>query len=98
MSAEIPRGSFHEAVDCFRRELILAALRTHSGNRLRAARELKISRSYLHRLLKKLDISSEESGVAVKGEPGDEVGPEEEGGPGEEPDDEEESMASGGRF
>jgi len=49
-------------------------------------------------LLKKLDISSEESGVAVKGEPGDEVGPEEEGGPGEEPDDEEESMASGGRF
>ena len=98
VSAEIPRGSFHEAVDCFRRELILAALRTHSGNRLRAARELKISRSYLHRLLKKLDISSEESGVAVKGEPGDEVGPEEEGGPGEEPDDEEESMASGGRF
>src|SRR6266699_3415504 len=39
VSAEIPRGSFHEAVDCFRRELILAALRTHSGNRLKAARE-----------------------------------------------------------
>ncbi|PYU97923.1 MAG: hypothetical protein DMG26_20030, partial [Acidobacteria bacterium] len=41
--------------------MILAALRAHSGNRLKAARELKISRSYLHRLLKKLDITSEGS-------------------------------------
>jgi DNA-binding NtrC family response regulator len=97
VSSEIPRGSFHEAVDCFRRELILAALRTHSGNRLKAARELRISRSYLHRLLKKLDISSEESGIAEAAGAADEVGPDEPA-PGEEPEDEEESMASGGSF
>ena len=59
VSSDIPKGSFHEAVDTFRRELILAALRAHSGNRLRAAKELRISRSYLHRLLKKLDITEE---------------------------------------
>lgn len=59
VSTDTPKGSFHEAVDTFRRELILAALRSHSGNRLRAAKELRISRSYLHRLLKKLDISDE---------------------------------------
>ncbi|HEV2494254.1 MAG TPA: sigma-54 dependent transcriptional regulator [Terriglobia bacterium] len=59
VSSDVPKGSFHEAVDTFRREMILAALRAHSGNRLRAAKELRISRSYLHRLLKKLDISEE---------------------------------------
>ena len=59
VSSDAPKGSFHEAVDTFRREMIMAALRAHSGNRLRAAKELRISRSYLHRLLKKLDISEE---------------------------------------
>jgi DNA-binding NtrC family response regulator len=91
VSTEIPKGSFHEAVDCFRRELILAALRTHSGNRLKAARELRISRSYLHRLLKKLEISGQ-SGEAEEPEDGLEDDPEE----SDEP--EQESRATGGSF
>ena len=86
VTSEIPRGSFHEAVDCFRRSMILAALRAHSGNRLKAARELKISRSYLHRLLKKLDITSEGSPGAAEpatsGEPLDQ----QESDAAEEPD------------
>jgi len=60
VASEIPKGSFHEAVRYFKRELVLSALRAHSGNRLKAARELCISRSYLHRLLNQLDISSTE--------------------------------------
>jgi len=57
VSSEVPGGSFHEAVRCFKREMVLAALRAHSGNKLRAARELHISRCYLHRLLNHFGIS-----------------------------------------
>jgi DNA-binding NtrC family response regulator len=57
VSSEVPGGSFHEAVRCFKREMVLAALRAHSGNKLRAARELRISRCYLHRLLNQFGIS-----------------------------------------
>ncbi len=57
VSSEIPTGSFHEAIRYFKRQMILAALRANSGNKLKAARELDISRSYLHRLLKQLDIA-----------------------------------------
>ncbi|MBI1982900.1 MAG: sigma-54-dependent Fis family transcriptional regulator [Acidobacteria bacterium] len=60
VTSEIPKGSFHEAVRYFKRELVLSALKAHSGNRLKAARELSISRSYLHRMLKQLDIPSAE--------------------------------------
>jgi hypothetical protein len=35
---------------------VRSALRTHAGNKLRAARELGISRCYLHRLLNQLRI------------------------------------------
>ena len=56
----VPEGSFHDAARHFKREMILAALRAHSGNKVRAARELAISRSYLHRLLKQLNIPAEE--------------------------------------
>jgi two-component system, NtrC family, response regulator HydG len=49
-------GSFHLAVRSFKRELVRAALRMHSGNKLRAAQELSISRCYLHRLLNQLHI------------------------------------------
>lgn len=59
VSAEIPTGSFHEATRHFKREMILAALRAHAGNKLKAARELSISRSYLHRLLKQLNVPNE---------------------------------------
>lgn len=54
--AEISSGSFHAGVRSFKRELVRAALRMHDGNKLKAARELGISRCYLHRLLNQLRI------------------------------------------
>ena len=56
VSEDVPRGSFHDAVLGFKRELIRAALRMHAGNKLRAAQELRISRCYLHRMLKQLKL------------------------------------------
>src|SRR5437667_7669146 len=53
---EVPGGTFHEAVRTLKRELVRSALRMHSGNKLRAAKELGISRCYLHRLVNQLDI------------------------------------------
>jgi len=58
---DAPRGSFHDAVLGFKRELIRAALRMHGGNRLRAAQELRISRCYLHRLLKQIKLKDAEA-------------------------------------
>lgn len=48
---EDPVGTFHEAVQSFKKELVRSALRANSGNKLKAASELGISRCYLHRLL-----------------------------------------------
>src|SRR5487761_19754 len=62
---EIPSGSFNEAIRCFKRELVRSALQLHSGNRLKAARELQISRCYLHRLLKLLKVKDDESSAAT---------------------------------
>ena len=56
ISDEPPKGSFHDAVRNFKRELVRAALATHKGNKLKAAKELGISRCYLHRLLNQLEI------------------------------------------
>lgn len=53
---ELPKGSFHEAVRGFKRELVRSALAMHGGNRLQAAKELGISRCYLHRLLNQLSV------------------------------------------
>ena len=50
-------GTFQDAVRSFKRELVRSALRMHSGNKLKAARELGISRCYLHRLLNQLNIT-----------------------------------------
>src|SRR5438067_2575247 len=50
ISDELPKGSFHEAIRGFKRELVRAALATHNDNKLKAAKELGISRCYLHRL------------------------------------------------
>jgi DNA-binding NtrC family response regulator len=50
-------GPFHQLVRNFKRELVRSALRTQGGNRLQAARELGISRCYLHRLLSQLNIA-----------------------------------------
>lgn len=55
-------GSFHEAVQGFKKELVRSALRVHSGNKLKAAQELGISRCYLHRLLNQFNLVDEETG------------------------------------
>lgn len=57
ISDELPKGSFHEAVRGFKRELVRSALLMHGGNKLKAARELGISRCYLHRLLNQLNVA-----------------------------------------
>ena len=54
---DLPKGSFHEAVRGFKRELVRSALAMHGGNRLKAAKELGISRCYLHRLLNQLNVA-----------------------------------------
>lgn len=56
VETQIRRGSFHESVRSFKREVLRTALRLHNGNKLRAAQELRISRCYLHRLLNQLDL------------------------------------------
>jgi transcriptional regulator with PAS, ATPase and Fis domain len=53
-------GSFHAAVQGFKKELVRSALRMHSGNKLRAAVELGISRCYLHRLLNQFNLADED--------------------------------------
>jgi two-component system response regulator HydG len=58
---DIRVGSFHEAVQGFKKELVRSALRMHSGNRLKAAVELGISRCYLHRLLNQFNLAEEET-------------------------------------
>jgi DNA-binding NtrC family response regulator len=60
ISDELPRGSFIEAVRGFKRELVRSALATHNGNKVKAARELGISRCYLHRLLNQLSLAAGE--------------------------------------
>jgi two-component system, NtrC family, response regulator HydG len=57
ISDELPRGSFQEALKGFKRELVRGALASHNGNKLRAAKELGISRCYLHRLLNQLEVA-----------------------------------------
>ncbi|HET9406612.1 MAG TPA: sigma-54 dependent transcriptional regulator [Candidatus Sulfotelmatobacter sp.] len=54
-------GSFHEAVQGFKKELVRSALRMHGGNRLKAANELGISRCYLHRLLNQFNLADDEA-------------------------------------
>jgi len=57
VSDELPKGSFHEALRGFKGELVRSALAMHNGNKLKAARELGISRCYLHRLLNQLSAA-----------------------------------------
>lgn len=78
---DLPRGSFHDALLSFKRELVRSALRMHSGNKLKAARELNISRCYLHRLLNQLWLPDERpaehgSKNGTTGEPGEADGAE----------------------
>ncbi len=38
ISDELPKGSFHEALKSFKRDLVRGALATHNGNKLRLPR------------------------------------------------------------
>jgi DNA-binding NtrC family response regulator len=64
VSDELPKGSFHDALRGFKRELVRSALAMHNGNKLKAARELGISRCYLHRLLNQLSVAEAGEGEA----------------------------------
>ena len=57
--ADVPARelSYHQAIDSFRRELILKALSETEGSRAAAARILGLQRTYLSRLIKNLRIS-----------------------------------------
>jgi transcriptional regulator with PAS, ATPase and Fis domain len=55
ISDELPKGSFHDAVRNFKKDLVRVALTMHNNNKLKAAKELGISRCYLHRLLNQLE-------------------------------------------
>ena len=59
VNTEAPKGAYQDAVRSFKRELVRAALRLSNGNKLKAARELQISRCYLHRLLNQLNIEDD---------------------------------------
>ena len=56
-SDELPTGSFHEALRSFKRDLVKSALAKRDGNKLQAAKDLGISRAYLHRLLNQLNVA-----------------------------------------
>ena len=72
VSDELPKGSFHEAVKGFKRELVRSALAMHGGNKLKAAKELGISRCYLHRLLNQLNVPGAiEEEPELQAEPGE---------------------------
>ena len=72
------KGSVKSSINA-KRELVRSALRMHGGNKLKAAKELGISRCYLHRLLNQLRIvefmpeeedevtESREPAIAVEG-------------------------------
>jgi transcriptional regulator of acetoin/glycerol metabolism len=49
--------SYHEAIDGYRREVLLQALTQTKGNRAAAARLLGLERSYFLRLMKSFRIS-----------------------------------------
>jgi len=57
VSDELPTGSFHDALRAFKRDLVRSALAKNDGNKLQAAKELGISRCYLHRLLNQLNVA-----------------------------------------
>jgi DNA-binding NtrC family response regulator len=59
LESKIPSGrfSYHDAIDGYKREVILQALAQTEGNRAAAARLLGLERSYLLKLLKSLHVS-----------------------------------------
>jgi DNA-binding NtrC family response regulator len=51
-----PESPLHEALRQFKRDFITMTLRATGGNRSEAARRLGIQRTYLHRLIRELQI------------------------------------------
>ena len=49
--------SFHDAINSYRRELIVRALATSQGNRANAAKALGMHRTHFMKLLKALQIT-----------------------------------------
>jgi len=47
---------------------VRSALAMHNGNKLKAARELGISRCYLHRMLNQLSVAGEEEAELQEGD------------------------------
>ena len=54
--AGAPEAGYHARVDAARRQILEEALAANEGNQTRAAEALGLQRSYLARLLKKLDV------------------------------------------
>jgi transcriptional regulator with GAF, ATPase, and Fis domain len=62
VGAQPPAGSaalisFHDAINSYRRELIVRALANSQGNRANAAKALGMHRTHLMKLLKALQIT-----------------------------------------
>ena len=64
---DAPVGSFHEALQGFKKELVRSALRANGGNKLRAAEGLGISRCYLHRMLHQFGMVENDAGQESDG-------------------------------
>ncbi len=58
-AAEVRLGSFHEAVQETKKQLIRAAVAEAAGNITQAAARLGLQATYLHRLIRNLDLRSE---------------------------------------
>jgi two-component system response regulator HupR/HoxA len=56
VAVEVDTGSLPAAVEALERRMIAAAMRRHSGNKTRAAEELRVSRRNLIRLVQKYDL------------------------------------------
>ena len=51
--------TLNEAINRFKKEFIIATLRHTGGNRTKAAKKMDIQRTYLSRLISKLDVQEE---------------------------------------
>jgi transcriptional regulator with GAF, ATPase, and Fis domain len=57
--SEVRLGDFHEAVQETKKQLIRAAVAEASGNITKAAARLGLQPTYLHRLIRNLDLRGE---------------------------------------
>jgi Nif-specific regulatory protein len=57
-SSDASAPTFHAAVVAFKRQMLATALAATAGNRTEAARALGLQRTYLHRLIRELGVTS----------------------------------------